>query len=285
MWCCSNIIASRGSYDHEDELFITDCHNSAHHGDDDMLKANDAHYQPIAKEDIGEDTISSVVKGEKLNTSESSLFNATFLYFAAIGFFASFGETSMTTWTVIYFKRFFDISTFHASIGFGVFMVFMALGRFAGDTLREWYGRRTLMHWCGACLIVGFTVLLYSPSLPFPGSTAAYFGYFGSLLIGSGLSVLIPTVFSSAGHLPGVHAGSAIACAAAITYAGSIISPMFLGLCSQLFGSLRYAFLLDGVLLSAIFVLSFKIPGEVSKWFSTKTEEPLLGEQTYSDDN
>ena len=65
------------------------------------------------------------------------------------------------------------------------------------------------------------------------------FSTIGFALTGSGLSTLIPTVFSSAGHLPNQDAGKAIATVAAFTYSGSIVSPPMIGAMSSLFGSLR----------------------------------------------
>jgi Na+/melibiose symporter-like transporter len=261
-------VAYQGAYSHEDELDITRCHNDVHHGVDEV----------------------AVVKSEQTEEHPASgdaadggtLLNAVFLNFAGIGFLASFGEVSMTAWSVIYFQRCLGASTLKASVGFGTFMVATAIGRFGGDKMREFWGRRRLIRRCGMCLVLGFAVLLYSPSVADKETTGLIVGYFGSMLIGFGLSVLIPIVFSSAGHLPGVHAGSAIAAAAACTYTGSIVSPFFLGLCSQLLHSLREAYMIDAGLMCGVFVLSFMIPDESSKWFGAtgdETEKLLVGEE------
>jgi len=268
-------IAYRGAYSHEDELYITNCHNEVHFSPDEP--------EAVVKTELSAGTPSTNGHDDataKEGGSNSSLLNAVFINFAAIGFLASFGEVSMTAWSVIYFQRCLNASTLKASIGFGTFMVATAIGRFSGDKLRELWGRRRLIRRCGVCLVLGFGVLLYSPSCADKETTGLIVGYCGSLLIGAGLSVLIPIVFSSAGHLPGVHAGSAIAAAAACTYTGSIVSPFFLGLCSQLLHSLREAYMIDAGLMCGVFVLSFMIPDEISKWFGVKGDETenLLGE-------
>lgn len=302
----ASCVAATQLYSFADEVAVTKCHNEACKSAaievevDAAVPASSAHaYEPVSAVVVDESnpmqeggghgnrtqsaascssTSTTGRESKALASSYSALLhNATFMNLCAIGFLASFGEVSMTAWSVIYFKRYYDASTLAASVGFSVFMVCMAVGRLCGDTLREWYGRRMLMRACGVLLVVGMGVLLSSPSMQHAdgggGSTASslYVGYMGAALVGCGLSILIPTVFSSSGHLPGVHAGSAIAVAAALTYAGSFISPLFLGLLSEWMHSLRYAFVIDAVLLGAVFFLSFNVPPEVSHWFSSRS--------------
>ena len=78
--------------------------------------------------------------------------------------------------------------------------------------------------------------MVFSPILPW----AIVFCTMGLMLTGAGLSTLIPTVFSSAGHLPDQDTGKAIATVAAFTYSGSILSPPMIGSMSTAFDSLRY---------------------------------------------
>jgi MFS family permease len=82
----------------------------------------------------------------------------------------------------------------------------------------------------------GLLLVVFSPILPW----AIVFCTMGLMLTGAGLSTLIPTVFSSAGHLPDQDTGKAIATVAAFTYSGSILSPPMIGSMSTAFDSLRY---------------------------------------------
>ena len=244
------------SYSFEQETSITGIHNDDHHAEHDSN--NDG---------TNDDSSDGSIEAEKSHYV-LLLQNADFLYFGLIGFLASMGESGMTTWVIVYFDRYFDAGTLASSIGFGVFMICMGICRFLGDKMREWYGRKTVFHYNGILVVVGLMVMIISPSAP--DAFDIYIGYFGAGLTGMGLATCIPTVFSSAGHLPNVHPGSAIGLAAAMTYSGSIVGPILLGGASQLFHSLRSAYILNVVLLCGIFIFSFKIPEETSKWYASE---------------
>lgn len=242
------------SYSLEEETHITSLHNEDHHHEDSDVGGDE--------DTDAADTIA------KRSHYILLLQNSDFLYFGLVGFLASLGESGMTTWVIVYFDRYFDAGTFASSVGFGVFMVCMGVCRFLGDKMREWYGRRTVFHYNGVLVVLGLTVMVISPSAP--DAFNLYIGYMGAGMTGMGLATCIPTVFSSAGHLPNVHPGSAIGLAAAMTYSGSIVGPILLGGASQLFDSLRSAYILDDALLCGILIFSFKIPEETSKWYASE---------------
>ena len=62
--------------------------------------------------------------------------NSATLFLCAVGFLASYGEGGMVTWSVIYYERYMEVSDTFNSLGYITFMVCMACGRFACDTLR-----------------------------------------------------------------------------------------------------------------------------------------------------
>lgn len=179
--------------------------------------------------------------------------------YSALGFLAAFGESSIVTWSVVFFDRDIKASTVVKSLGFTSFMVCMALGRFICDYLRRTVGRRLMMRIGGFLASGGLILVALSVDLPYP----AAFACIGFSLTGTGLSTIIPTVFSSAGHLPGVHAGTAVAIVGGFTYTGSIISSPLVGVLSDSFNSLRYALLCDGILLALIVPLSFGMLNEL----------------------
>lgn len=196
------------------------------------------------------------------------------LYVCAVGFLGSFGEGSMVTWLIIYFKDVLDASSINATVGFSIFMVFMGLGRFSCDKIRERIGRQRLVFWEGILVFVGMSMIVMSPSIE-PKLFGFAVACVGCSLAGSGISTIIPTVFSTAGRLPGHHAGSAIATAAAISYAGSIVSPLLVGAMSDGLSSLRWAIMIDGMLLSLMTPLSYGIPPELDGGYA-----PLINNET-----
>lgn len=187
-------------------------------------------------------------------------------FYSMVGFLAAFGESSIVTWSIVYFDRSLNASSVLKSLGFTSFMICMALGRFSCDFLRARFGRRLLVRLGGVLACGGLTLVVLSPDLP--GGIA--FGCIGFAITGMGLSTLIPTMFSSAGHIPGgTHAGTSIAIVSMFANCGAICSSPLVGVLSDSFDSMRLAFLCDAVLLGIICPLSWGIPEE-SRIFRSK---------------
>ena len=181
---------------------------------------------------------------------------------AAVGFLAAAGEGAVVTWVTIWFTRSFSSAPGGLfSIGFTSFMSCMALGRFCCDSLRQLIGRRTMFKIAGLLACVGVCIIALAPSM-LPEPSSLYVSCFGCSVTGLGLSTLIPTVFSSAGHLPNVHPGTAISRVAFFTYAGSIVSPPLIGALSDAFQSLQLGFIVLAVMLALITPLGSKVPPE-----------------------
>lgn len=187
-------------------------------------------------------------------------------FYSMVGFLAAFGESSVVTWSIVYFDRALDASSVLKSLGFTSFMICMALGRFSCDYLRARFGRRLLVRVGGLLACSGLSLVVLSPDLP----CGIAFGCIGFSITGMGLSTLIPTMFSSAGHIPGgTHAGTSIAIVSMFTNCGAICSSPLVGVLSDSFDSMRLAFLCDAILLGIICPLSWGIPEE-SKIFRSK---------------
>jgi MFS family permease len=190
------------------------------------------------------------------------------LFFCLVGFLAAWGESGIITWSVVYFDRYIPGASVIKSLGLTSFMVCMGAGRFCSDFLRHHIGRRWITRIGGVLALGGLLLVVLCVDLPAP----AFFACLGFGLTGLGLSTIIPIVFSSAGHLPGVHAGTAIATVACCSYSGSIVSSPTIGLLSDTFGSLRMAFLVDAILLGMIFPLSWGIIEE-TEVFSKRNQQ------------
>ena len=181
---------------------------------------------------------------------------------AGVGFLAAAGEGAVVTWVAIFFTRSFSWAPGGLySLGFTCFMSCMALGRFCCDWLRQLVGRQVMFRAAGLLAGGGVCIIAAAPSaLPEPGSL--FMACLGCCITGLGLSTLIPTVFSSAGHLPNVHPGTAISRVATWTYAGSIVSPPLIGALSDAFHSLQLGFVVLAALLFLISPLGARVPPE-----------------------
>ena len=180
-------------------------------------------------------------------------------FYSFVGFLAAFGESSMVTWSIVYYDRALHATSVMKSLGFTSFMICMALGRFTCDFLRSYIGRKRMVRMSGILASIGLGLVVLAPDLP----CGIAFACIGFSFTGCGLSYLIPTMFSSAGHIPGgVHAGTSIAIVSMFTNCGAIISSPLVGVLSDTMHSMRLAFLVVAVLFGLFIPLSFGIPEE-----------------------
>jgi len=245
-----------------DQLFNTKTTKNPLHGDHRKLSNNST------QENTSEQDQHRVQSGDGF--SFESLYKARkiIFYFSTVGFLAAWGESATVTWSVVYFDRYIKAASVLQSLGLTSFMICMAIGRFLCDYFRHHFGRRRIIRAGGLLAITGQIIVVLSVDLPVP----VFFACLGFAITGFGLSTIIPIVFSSSGHLPGVHAGSALATVACCSYSGSIVSSPAIGLISDSLGSLRTAFLINGFLLGLIFPLSWGIIREVEV-FKNKRED------------
>jgi MFS family permease len=165
----------------------------------------------------------------------------------AIAFFSSIGEGAMADWSALYLNESLGTGVGVAATGYAAFSLAMLVGRFGGDRLVAWLGTEAVVRSGGAVAALGLAVGMALHTL-----SAALVGF---ALVGLGLSVVVPTVFSAAGRHPTIPRGTAIAAAATMGYSGFLAGPPVLGWVAEL-TSLRLALAIVAVLCAGIVVLS-----------------------------
>jgi MFS family permease len=239
---------------HAPLLHTTPVAAAAAAADDDAEMSNDTPERDVERDFTNPDSLRGPVPASM--SVESRWIIA---FYSMVGFLAAFGESGIVTWSTVYFDRNIHASSVLKSLGFTSFMVCMALGRFSCDYLRRKFGRRYMVRTGGALALSGLLLVVLSLELP----CSIAFACIGFSITGMGLSTLIPTMFSSAGHIPGgMHAGTSIAIVSTFTNCGAIISSPLIGVVSDAFGSMQYAFLFIAILLGILFPLSWGIPCE-----------------------
>ncbi len=157
----------------------------------------------------------------------SVLNNPLLLRLGAAALLCLLCEGVMYDWSAVYMVHAFEASMAVSVAGFGLFSAAMALGRFTGDGLRQRFGESTVLV-VGCLLAAG-------------GALAAVVGgqrelaLVGFVLVGLGLSNVIPIVFAQA---PRAHAGApeqAIAMVSGIGFTGFLVGPPIVGLWSAVF--------------------------------------------------
>lgn len=160
------------------------------------------------------------------------------LQLGIIGFCSMASEGAMFDWSGIYFK---DVIKAPASLvvtGYTSFMIMMAAGRFMADYFISKIGRQRLLQICGVMISTGLFMSVLFPYL--------ITGIIAFMIVGLGVSSIVPTVYSVAGSHAKVPAGIALATVSSVSFLGFLMGPPLIGYISELAG-LRTSFAVFGV--------------------------------------
>ena len=130
-------------------------------------------------------------------------------------------EGVMYDWSVLYLKQEIGMPQARAALGYAAFSAAMALARFSTDALRLRYSERRLIFAGSSLAAVSMAVVLASRN--------ASLAFIGFALVGAGLVLVAPILFSAATRVPGVSRAAAIASVTSIGYAGFMIGPPLIG--------------------------------------------------------
>ncbi|MES2416735.1 MAG: MFS transporter [Bacteroidota bacterium] len=154
-----------------------------------------------------------------------------------IGFCSMATEGAMFDWSGIYFKDIVKVPQALVVLGYASFMIMMATGRFLGDKVIASYGRKRSLQVSGIIISTGMFI-----SVVFPYLIPATLGF---MLVGIGVSGIVPMVYSIAGTNTKVPAGIALAMVSGVSYFGFLMGPPLIGYISAL-SSLRYSYAVIG---------------------------------------
>ena len=160
------------------------------------------------------------------------------LQLGIIGFCSMASEGAMFDWSGVYFKDVVKAPSSLVILGYTSFMIMMATGRFVADYFISRIGRKRLLQICGVMISTGlFTSVLFPYLIT---CTIAF------MLVGLGVSSIVPTVYSAAGRHSKVPAGIALATVSSVSFLGFLMGPPLIGYISQIAG-LRYSFAVIGI--------------------------------------
>jgi len=155
------------------------------------------------------------------------------LVFALIAFASMACENVMYDWSAIFFQKAVVATKETATAAFVLYMICMTAGRLLGDKLVQKLGIVTILRYSG---ILIFTGLLLASLLPYVLTAS-----FGFILIGLGVSCIVPLVFNLAGRSTKMSTGTAIAAVSTISYFGFLVVPPGVGFIAQAIG-IRWSF-------------------------------------------
>jgi MFS family permease len=172
------------------------------------------------------------------------------LQLGIIGFCSMASEGAMFDWSGVYFKDVVKAPASLVILGYTSFMIMMASGRFLADYVITRIGRKRLLQICGIMISTGlFTIVLF----PYLISCTISF-----MLVGLGVSSIVPTVYSAAGRHSKVPPGIALATVSSVSFLGFLMGPPLIGHIAQIAG-LRYSFAVIGIFGTGISLLVSRI--------------------------
>jgi fucose permease len=177
---------------------------------------------------IGVISVRSLLPAEVDQTSGGTAFawpTGPLVSLGIIGLLALLSEGAMSDWGAVYLHQGLGTTPAFAATGFAAFSLTMAVGRFAGDSLRARIPSVRLVRLSGAVAAAGLGIALLVGN-----PLATLVGFAG---VGIGLSNVVPVVFSAAGQTSGIATGNAVAAVATAGYLGFLIGPPTIGFVSQ----------------------------------------------------
>lgn len=150
-----------------------------------------------------------------------------------IAFCCMAAEGTMFDWSGIYFQKVVQAPKGLVTLGYSAFMGTMALGRFLGDGLVLRFGRKEILQVSGIIISTGLLIAVFFPTI--------VFATVGFLLVGLGVSSVVPILYSQAGKSTTMNAGMALASVSSIGFLGFFIGPPVIGFIAEAFG-LQWSF-------------------------------------------
>jgi predicted MFS family arabinose efflux permease len=143
------------------------------------------------------------------------------LVLGTIALASMLGEGAAADWAAVYLRGPLHQGAAVAGLGYTVFALAMVATRLAGNRLLTVVRVRLLLPALAAVATAGLTAGLLA------GRGWSVIAGFGCL--GLGLALVVPTVFSAAGRLPGLSPGTAISIVSAFGWAGFVCGPPLIG--------------------------------------------------------
>ncbi|RNI32882.1 MFS transporter [Rufibacter immobilis] len=170
-----------------------------------------------------------------------------------IAFCSLICEGAMFDWSGVYFQKVVQAEKAWIAAGYTAFMSTMAFTRFIADWLTTKLGLKRVLQFSGLVTAVGLTIAVL-----FPHMVTAILGF---LLVGAGVSAVVPLVYGVAGKTKTMAPSMALAAVSTIGFAGFLVGPPLIGLLAGI-SSLRLSFAVIALMGISVALLSSRIKTE-----------------------
>jgi len=179
-----------------------------------------------------------------------------------VGLFALIVESAMFDWSGVYFESVLNVPK-SLQIGFLVFMVMMTVGRFSANKAYRVLGKQLVLQLSGLLIFAGFMIVALLGGVFESMIVKVIINSFGFMLVGLGISSMVPTIYSLVGAKSKTPVGIALTILSSISFIGSLVAPLLIGSITQAF-NMVYAYIIVGllglcILLMTTFSNAFKV--------------------------
>jgi MFS family permease len=173
--------------------------------------------------------------------------SAVLVMLGAVAFASMLCEGAAADWASVYLRDGLGAGVGVAGLGYTAFTLAMTGTRLGGNAMLRCMRRERLLPGLALLATAGFAAALVVGTVP---ATLA-----GFLCLGAGLATVVPTTFSAAGDIAGMHPGVSVATVSAFGWAGFVCGPPLIGQLASLF-SLHVALWLLPVLTGFVAVMT-----------------------------
>lgn len=171
--------------------------------------------------------------GSTANKTVFAIPDKQILQLGLIAFCCLVCEGTMFDWSGVYFKKAVHAPDNLTTLGYAAFMGCMAAGRFVADRAVITLGSKNMLIYSGINIFIGLMLAIIFPNL----ITATI----GFMLVGFGVSSVVPIVYSNAGQSKTMNPGQALAAVSTVGFAGFLAGPPLVGFLAEA-TSLRWSF-------------------------------------------
>lgn len=147
------------------------------------------------------------------------------IFLGLLCFLVFLAEGAMLDWSAVFLVSVHGLDPAQAGFGYSTFALAMTVGRLSGDWLVKTLGGTRIIIVGGLLAAVGLGVAIMAPT--------PWLAFGGFLLIGLGISNLVPIFFTAAGRQTVMPPSFAIASITAIGYAGILLGPAGIGFVAE----------------------------------------------------
>jgi predicted MFS family arabinose efflux permease len=185
-----------------------------------------------------------IIKAKTKQETEKSTYSfwknpdKNLLWLGVICFCGMASEGIMFDWSGVYFKEIIKAPGALVVLGYTTFMISMASGRFLSDFLVARYGAKKVLIISGLVISAGlYSAVLWPYLIP---CTVAF------MLVGFGVSNVVPIIFNAAGKNENVPTGIALTIVTSISFLGFLMGPPLIGYIAEL-TNLKHSFAIIGI--------------------------------------